>query len=418
MKKIKKNLVFLSFIMVFVLFFSSFVFSQQDYDIINLNAETYTYKPTPVTAGDEFELWIQLTNNSNKNAEDIEYFLDLEYPFSLIENTNRKNIEKIAPYQSKIIKYKLKTDVSALKKAYEIDFKYKRKYLETYNIKTYQIDVTGDKALVEVIDSNVSKTTIGSKSKIEVKLKNLGQKKAKDVFVTLSDSKNSEITVKNLKTQYIKDINILESKNLEFEILVSKDIESKGYTLPLEIKYSDSDGNYSLKREIGVEIEDNPEITINTTNINESFFTNQKENISIEIYNTGNIDAESVYVEFVSEITNSNPKYFIGNIEKDNYDSIDLEFLTKNLESGKYSGEIIVYYKNSDLKQERKSKEITLNLKNKGEAKNTAQGIITSIFWILGAIIGLALLVVILKWLIKVLIKPALRDIKSIFKKK
>jgi hypothetical protein len=51
-------------------------------------------------------------------------------------------------------------------------------------------------------------------------------------------------------------------------------------------------------------------------NKNNKIYSNNTEKIELEIYNVGNIDAEGVYIEMTSTITDNSPKYFIGSIEK------------------------------------------------------------------------------------------------------
>jgi hypothetical protein len=416
--KIKISLISLIFV---ICFFSNFFYAQTNYDIINLEANNYNYEPAPVQAGDTFELWIQLTNNSNETAEDIEYNLDLEYPFSFAEFENdNKIISKLAPYQTKIIKYNLKTETETNPGTYTIDFKYKRKGVEVYNIKKYNIDIVSQETIVDIVDSNIEDAYIGKDTKVELEIKNLGNKTAKNIFVTLDDSEDNNIKVLKLKTKFINKLEKEDSTKIEYYILANKDVDTKSYTLPITIEYSDNNKSYQINRKIGIQIMDNPKILINLLNLSENKIlkTNTKQKLDIEIFNIGNVDAESVYVQIDSKITDNKTKYFIGNIEKDNYDNVDIEYEIGDIESGDYNLNIILNYKDSDLKENKivKTYKVTV-LENKASGLSFL-GIINSLFSVVGLIIGLALLILILKWLYKILIKPAFKDVLGIFKKK
>ncbi|MDD3178639.1 MAG: hypothetical protein PHR26_03920 [Candidatus ainarchaeum sp.] len=417
----KKYLIPVIFAILIISLFSVNLFAETiDYDIINLNADNYTYSPTPVISGDEFELWIQLTNNSNTVAENIEYILELEYPFSLLENNeNIGTIKQLAPHQTKVIKYDLKTSPDALDRTYNLNFKYKRNGFETYTIKNIEIDVSGDNAIVDIISSNIETAEIGKNSEVSLTIKNLGGKNAKDIFITLDNSEDTYINILDLKTKYIENLEIGSEQIIKFRINVSKNASLNSYTLPITIEYKDNDGNYETNRNIGIEIIDNPEIITNILSVGENYKlkANSTEKISLEIYNIGNVDAESVYINLISDIANA-PSYFIGSIEKDNYDSIELDLQTRNITLGEYNITLEVYYKDRNLKEQMIQKEITIEIVSQTGAKSGVTSVISIIFGILGFIIGLSILVLLLKWLTKILIKPALKEIKGIFRKK
>lgn len=417
----KKYLIPVIFAIILISLFSVNLFADTiDYDIINLNADNYTYSPTPVVSGEEFELWIQLTNNSNTVAENIEYILELEYPFSILEEQeNLGTIKQLAPHQTKVIKYDLKTNPDALDGTYTLDFKFKREGFETYTIKTLDIDVSGDNAIVDIISSNIETAEIGKNSEISLTIKNLGGKNAKDIFVTLDNSEDTYVNILDLKTKYIENLEIGSEQVVNFRINVSKSASLNSYTLPITIEYTDNDGNYQTNRNIGLEIIDNPIIIPNILSVGNNYKikSNSTEKISIEIYNIGNVDAEAVYVNIKSDIAKS-PSYFIGSIEKDNYDSVELDLQTENVALGEYTITLEINYKDRNLKEQMIKKDITVEVVSQAGAKSGVTSIISIIFGILGFIIGLSVFVLLLKWLIKILIRPAFKEIKAIFRKK
>jgi hypothetical protein len=388
-----------------------------NYDIINLNADTYNYNPTPVISGEEFEIWIQLTNESNTAAKNIDYFLETEYPFILISE-NEGKIPVLEPYQTKIIKYKLKTNSDVVTGTYDLEFRYKRDGVSIYNIKKYIIDIKGQSAIVDVISSEIQEASIGNDSQFVLTLKNLGKKDAKDIFITVDDSVDEIIKVIDLKTQYLEKINVGEEKQIIFKINVSKVVTTSSYTLPITINYSDVDRNYNLTRNIGIKIIDQPKMILNITNVGTNFKIkpNNEEKISLEIYNIGNVDTEVSYVTI--EGTNiKSTQEFIGSIEKNNYDTIDITLNTTNIDAKESTITVNLFYKDNTLKEQKITQTITVetDFSTNGKGVNNA---IMSIFGIIGFILGLAVFILLLRWLIKILIKPAYRVIIGIFKRK
>jgi hypothetical protein len=391
--------------------------AQVDYDIINLNADTYNYNPTPVISGQDFEIWIQLTNKSNVAAENIEYFLETEYPFILISE-NEGKINKLEAYQSKIIKYKLKTNNDVLTGTYDLEFRYKREGVDIYSINKYTIDIKGQSAIIEIIDSSFENAQIGADSIVTLKLKNLGQKNAKDIFLTLNDSQDESIKIIELKTQYIEKINVSQEAEVSFKINVSKSSENISFSLPIEINYSDIDRDYSITRNVGLKLNDQPKMMLNVLDIGESFKIkeNSEEKVSLEIYNIGNVDTEVSYITIEGNGIRPTQE-FIGSIEKNNYDTLEVTINTNEIKEKETKLTVNLYYKDSNLKEEKITQEITVQVMPSTNGQG-ANKVIMSIVSILLFIVGLAVLILLAKWLIKILIKPAIHVLKEIFKGK
>ncbi len=413
-----KNMVCLLFT---ILLFNGIYAATTEYDTVNLTANTYNYNPVPVTPGDEFELWIQLTNNSNVTAENVSYILDAKYPFQVSEFDNNEYTIKLAPYQTAIIKYKLTTDIRAVNGSYEIEFKFKHGSNTIYTVKKYLIDVSAYTSVLDIIEAKNSDVSIGSDGNVELTLKNLSSQNIKDVFVTLDNSEEGYITVLDLKTKYFDKVAPQEKINASYRIHISKDATQNSYSLPISIKYRDLAGEHTLTRSFGVKINDNPKLIFNLVSVGQNknkIYPNSKEKIDFEIYNVGNVDAESVYVEMNSVITDNTPKYFIGSIEKDNYDSVTLEFTTKNLEPGEYPIQFTIKYKDSSLKEQEITKGINVIVTKNPNSTSGVVIVVNIILGVIACIISIALLVLLLRWAYKKILIPAFGGVFSKIKKK
>ncbi|MEI8364706.1 MAG: hypothetical protein WCF78_04615 [archaeon] len=416
-----KKIVIGIMLLAFVLLLAPQYFAAGINDTSNLDADTYNYNPNPVISGEEFELWIQLTNNSNSAANNVSYELKSKYPFTVIDFNTTGIIPVLAPHATTIIKYKLRTDLQTTTGTYALEFRAKRGDNDITTVFTYDIDVSGSSAIVDIVSSNIEKATVGGTSNIDLTIKNIGKKDATDIFVTLGDSSDDFVKILNLKTQYLDKLSLDATNTFYFQATVSKDAIKKNYTLPITITFKDSDGDHNLVRSIGLEIKDEPKMVINILTVgslaNNTLNANSDETISLEIYNTGNIDSESVFVEVQTPISNNIRNYFIGSIEKNNYDSVELKFKTLALDKGEYPLTIIVHYKDSSLIEQTMSKTINVNIVESSTGKNSISSIITLILTILGIIIGIAILILIIKWLIRVVFKPAFGGLFGMVKK-
>lgn len=403
--------------LLFAILMLNCIAAETNYDSINLVADTYNYSPVPVVPGEEFELWISLTNNSNINLQNVAYFLDTEYPFEVADfNNTEQTIANLAPYQTTVIKYNLKTDIKVTDGTYDLDLKFKPNQSQAYNIKTYKIDVASNASVLEITETKQSDMSIGSDGTLELSIKNLGAKTVRDVFVTLEDATGDYISVLNLKTKYFDHIDADSEIIAKYTLTVAKTITQNSYPLPLTIRYTSASGEQTITRDIGVKINDNPKLVLNLVNLgannNNKIYIGNKEKIELEIYNVGNIDAESVYAEMTSTISLDQPKYFVGSIEKDNYDSVVLEFNTKtDIKPGSYPVEIVIHYKDASLKEQEIKKGINVDVVKNPKNKSLFSGIISLFFGIIVIVIVLALLILFLRWANKALFKPAFGEI-------
>jgi len=424
MRKIKNTANILT-IFLFMLLLTTTIYSAGN-DTSSLVADTYNYNPNPVVSGETFELWIQLNNNSNSIASNVVYELTSKYPFTVVDQNSKGTIPILAPHATTIVKYKIRTDLQTVNGTYNLEFKASKDEQNVSTIFNYPIDVTGSSAIIDIVSSKIEDATVGGTSNIDLIIKNLGQKNAKDIFVTLGDSSDEFVKILNLKTIYIPLLNGSEEHTFSFQAGVSKDSINKSYTLPITITFKDSDGDHNISRSIGLAIKDNPNMVINVLSVgtagNNTLKVNADETISLEIYNIGNVDSESVYVEVESTIIENMKSNFIGLIEKNNYDSVDLKFKTKAYEFGSLTSvslpvKITVHYKDSDLKEQALIKTINVTLNDVNNGAAGVSKIIKTILSILGVVVGLAILILILKWLNKIVLRPAIDVIKGIFKK-
>ncbi len=416
--------------LLFTILLMNSVFSatNTNYDSITLVADTYNYSPVPVTPGKEFELWIQLTNNSNILAENITYYLDTKYPFQVSDfNNTEQTISRLAPFQTTILKYKLTTDIKTIDGVYKLEFKFKPGSSQAYNVKKYLIDVAADSSILEVTGTTVSDMSIGSDGELELIIKNLSTRSVRDVFITLEDSTGDYISVLDLKTKYYENIEAGKEINVKYRLTVAKTVTQNSYPLSLTIKYTGSAGKETITRDIGVKINDNPKLILNILTIgankNNKIYIGNKEKIELEIFNIGNIDAESVYAEMTSTIAEEQAKYFVGAIEKDNYDSVVLEFNTKkDVKPGNYPVQITIHYKDSGLNEQQIKKGITVEVTRNHNRKTIFAGIFNAIIGIIIVIVALALIVLFLRWANKIILVPAfggiIEKIKSKIKKR
>ncbi len=139
--------------------------------------------------------------------------------------------------------------------------------------------------------------------KVSVNIENSGEAAAKDVEAKLFCNEGFKPSWSGTDRSYIGRLNSGDSKVATFHVDVADGIESKMYSIPLQIKYKDTKGGeYVVMREINPLVKPKPEFEI------VSFYT-EPANIScgdyvtlhVKIRNVGSEKAESVSVRSTGE---------------------------------------------------------------------------------------------------------------------
>ncbi len=209
---------------------------------------SYNYEPSPVEAGQTFELWIHVVNNSAKTTNALEATSDFEYPFSLPENEDRaKFLGALVPQGTALVNYEyVKVDPNTPSGEYKFEFKVgpKNGVGRNYFVK---VKVTQKKPDVELIGVEFKPAILKpglENAKARLRLKNLGKTPAYDLKAIMDATMDGATgTGSEGVKQFIKQIGsplsylpvILsgEEKEVELQFSVDRDADLKTYLIPI-----------------------------------------------------------------------------------------------------------------------------------------------------------------------------------------
>ncbi len=145
----------------------------------------------------------------------------------------------------------------------------------------------------KIVDINYKPTGPGETVAIKIGLKNVGQADAEDT--TLSLSLSDPFTPADTSEKYVGTLTGGQNVDVEFNLAVGWDAETKVYSIPLNISYNVGGTSYSTKKNIGIDI--SGKIILEVINVESS-----KGSLRIEVANLGTRAAEGVKATLLTDI--------------------------------------------------------------------------------------------------------------------
>ncbi|MBN2127812.1 MAG: COG1361 S-layer family protein [Candidatus Diapherotrites archaeon] len=365
----------------------------------SFDLDSYNYTPSPVSAGDNFDLILQVKNTSNTDAEKVNVSLEIEWPF-IYSPENEKTIESIKGNRIAIVEFKgLKVDSKAKTGTYTLTVKYSEEGNDIQRKSTATISVNAAKPKIELIKSSENEIQLGETKQVEYTFKNIGGDTAKDIVVEFQEDRTvtttgtiveREIIPVGSASSYIKELAPGEETILSFTLSANNNAEIKNYTLPLKIEFTDSKSTeYETTAYAGMKIKAEPELDALISSIG-TLYPGAESEIVFDIFNIGKASALYTVMELkTNSLEFEKTKTFIGTLEADDFDSFKTTVkVPANLEPGKHIITTEFTFKDSGTMQKTIMKELEVNIVPAGSIAGSTD-MIGMILGLLGTVLAL-----------------------------
>lgn len=350
----------------------------------NILVSLASQDPDPVEPGKIVELRFKLDNQGTV-ANNIMLETIPEFPFSLLPGESAvKEVGTLGASQNSersiFVKYKMKVDQNAVDGDHEILVRYKSDDSEAWiTIKNITVKVQSKEAIlsVEKIITQPEIIEPGSKSSLTISLMNHASSLIKDIKIILDlgesgDEETPFAPVGSTNEKVISSIDAKASDSVEFELLADPDAKSKVYKVPIIIQYLDVlNKNYSRTLTAALVVGSQPDLSlyIDSSTIYSAGKTGE---VTVKIVNKGLTDIKFLNVNLDDaegyEII-SPPNVYIGNIDSDDYESIDFKLSVEKTKNKKVVLPLTVEYKDANNQNYKKNFKLELPLYSSSEAK-------------------------------------------------
>jgi hypothetical protein len=315
--------------------------------------------PDPVAPGEYAELRWMVTNLGSKPLEDVEFRLVPDYPFELLGTDGGiKGLGTIQGHQKGeegiVLYYRVRINEGAAEGVNKLTLMYRFKGMEDWSkLDYFSIRVRNLYAavIIDSFDMVPSVVAPGSVGKLNIKLTNMAESTMKDVDLkldlTLSSIPRSATGAESsllfdalpftpIGSSGEKRLGQLKpgkSATFSFDLMVYPAAASKVYKVPLMLSYNDGQGNLSAKSDlVSIVVGASPDIY---AVIDKSDLVAGKKSgiISFKFVNRGVTDIKFLDVQLKDtadfDVVSSKEEY-VGNVNSDDYESVDFSLYLKN----------------------------------------------------------------------------------------
>jgi len=193
--------------------------------------------------------------------------------------------------------------------------------------------------------------------------------------------------------RFLDELKDGDDESFGFKLIALPSADSGIYKLPIIITYENEDGEVSTKSElISITINSAPELTVSVSS-DEPLIKGKEGVLSIKIINSGLSDIKFVYlsagdatgIRFLSE-----REQYIGDLDSDDFDTIEYDIHVSELASGLTSLPVIIKFKDSTNKEFMITKTVTISAYDLKTAQNL--GLVDKPSYTIPIIVGIVIL--------------------------
>ena len=335
-------------------------------------------EPDPAEPGSYMDVRFKIENIGDSAIKDVQIKLLEEYPFSLDPGGEAEElIGNLEPYQSDdsgvIVKYRVKVDENVVEGENKIKLAYKysgQLWVEkefTINVRTTDIVLS-----VDSVDSNPEVISPGKEGKVTIKLTNLADSAIRDIRVKLDLSSENIpfVPIKSTTEKKIYQIGSKASKSLTFDIMATADAETGAYKIPIGLDYYDEIGTtYSKDDIISLIVGTDIDLSVGIEK-SQIYKSGNSGEVTLKFVNKGLID-----IKFLNVILEDSDKYeiispkevYIGNIDSDDFESIEYQLYVKSTDED-IVFPLILEYMDANNNEFNEKRNVRLKLYTKDEA--------------------------------------------------
>ena len=289
--------------------------------------------PDPAEPGKYLELRWKIEKFGNDPIENVEYTLDLEYPFFFDASDNPERdlgnlFGSTGEDEFYILFYKVRVDKDAPEGVYQVNLKHRTENSELWFSKEYDVRVEDRKSPEFVLGQlSTSPKTLASdieEAELTIEIANIGDGDAENVLIEMELPEGFTPSYSYSDRDALGTIPAGSSKTATFYIDISKDTEGGIHEAKMSIRYKEADDDDNeYRREaimLDLPLKDKPLFDIESVSlIPETIGPGSLAEIRLLIKNTGGEEAESVSVRAFKEATQpfdfDEKSDFIGKLE-------------------------------------------------------------------------------------------------------
>ena len=225
---------------------------------------------------------------------------------------------------------------------------------------------------IKDVSSSPTQVEPGEIASITIEIENILEKDVYNLNVKLDLSESPFAPYQSSSEKFVEEILEGDDEKFTYKLIVLPSTSSGIYKVPVQIDYVDEDGNASTKTElISITVNAEPELKISVEEPS-ALIRGSENSFSLKIINSGLADIKFVYFT-VGEVNGINflseKEQYIGDIDSDDYDSLDYQIYLKENAQGLINLPVTLKFRDATNKEFTQVKTVALRTYSLKEAQ-------------------------------------------------
>lgn len=357
------------------------------YGNTHLGVEVSDITPNPARPGEDLLIKVNVENNGDNPAENVQVGIEELYPFTFKystsgiygSGTNTEHtfqIEQLRERSKVEIDFHFTVDSKADSGDHQLEFAIKDNSGTSLS-KRIPIRVEGNPDLVligtEILPANGNNgdnvtnytseaITPGQEFYLRTAVKNAGNGNAKNVRVMLNLNGSSPLISLEDNVRFFENLGASSSENLSFKLLLGSNADVQPYKIPLRITASNDAETFQIDKaqEIGINVLNHAKIDISNLKFDpEAPIKGQQVSMILRLENVGEGEARFVKARIEGLEDSGSIEAFIGRLKKNDDTPAVFTFVPEK--TGKQAATLVVEYED-DFGNHQLSEDLTFNV--------------------------------------------------------
>jgi len=279
-------------------------------------------EPTPLQTSEYADIWLEVKNVGDADAENVEVRFTENYPFSVVRG-DRKNwsIGELIPGEEYQIHLEARVDSNAVQSNDSLDFWVQQGGFGS--TEKVPVEVRSDRNVLEVQSVDFpDKAAPGSTNQMQLGLNNPTSGQLKNIQISLDLSEDLPMATSESSTKNIVNIEAGESESINYTLNIDESAENSVYKLPIDIEFENEAGTqFNQATTTGVNVGGEPSLEP-ALNTDTTLKDGSTEELTFRLVNRGHGSADFVSMQLEEtdniEVIGSDEVY-IGSMDSDDF---------------------------------------------------------------------------------------------------
>lgn len=319
---------------------------------VQLDVKKVNMEPVPLQTSEYADVWLEVVNKGDTEAENVDLFFQENYPFSVDPGEQKHwDIGEIVPGEEYMIHLQTRVDENAIQGENHLEFT-TRSGAENISIShKVPVEVRSDSDMLSVSDVDFPENVApGASESMDLRLENLADGQIKNIEVKM-DLSEVPIASSGTTSQAVTAIEKSSTESVSFNLNIGETAENGVYKIPITVSYENEAGTeFTRETTVGVVVGGESDLQAGLNGVETELTPGATGTVTFRLVNRGRGSADFVKLNLEDtesfEVLSPNSVY-LGDMDSDDYQTADFQIHVSS-DAENVSAPVEVSYKDID----------------------------------------------------------------------